>query len=98
VAVKDSLIDALIDDYCGQLSDLQTKLRIEVDNISMVIRNLSKVHSIVVGYDVDNKTGAKIPKLDKPLDYDMGNVPMDDAKRQTIYDTNIELAKKLLGV
>ena len=89
--------DSMIDDHCSQLSDLQTKLRIEIYNISMVIRNLSKVHSRVVGYDVDEKTGGKTPKLDKPLDYEMGNISMDDTKRQTIYDTNIALAKKILG-
>jgi len=88
----------MIDDYSGQLSDLQNKLRIEIDNISMVIRNLGKVRSRVIGYDVDETTGAKIPKLDKPLDYDMGNVPMADEKRQTIFETNIDLAKRILGV
>ena len=90
--------DSKIDDINSQLQDFQNNLRVEIENISMVMRNLSKVRSRVVSYDVDEKTGAKIPKLDKPLDYDMGNVPMEDTKRQTIFDTNLSMAKKILGI
>lgn len=89
--------DSVIDDISSQLNDYQNNLLREIEKSQVIMRGLAKVRSIVTGYDVSNN-GDRKAILSPPLDHDMGNTVMDNAKRQIIYDTNLALAKKILGI
>lgn len=88
--------DSIIESKRIALQSKADALAVQLGQIRMIIRNLDKVHSIQTG--VDMSTGTPIPILASPPDPDMGNVPMDAAKRQAIYDVNIALADKILGI